>query len=56
MHQVAMLAFPRALSLPAMTQYVLAPAFRWNHGQVTAEGGGGIARHSGAKLLDMNAA
>jgi hypothetical protein len=35
---------------------LLAPAFRWNHGEVMAEGGRGIARHLGVKLLDMDAA
>jgi len=30
---------------------LLAPAFRWNHGQVMAEGGRGIARHLGVELL-----
>ena len=35
---------------------LLAPAFRWNHGQVMAEGGRGLARHLGAKLLSTGAA
>jgi len=39
-----------------MTQYVLAPPFRWSHRQMMAEGGRGIARHLGAKPPDMNAA
>jgi hypothetical protein len=30
---------------------LLQPAFRWNHNQVMAEGGRGIARHLGVKLL-----
>jgi hypothetical protein len=30
---------------------LLAPAFRWNHGQVMAEGGRGLARHLGVVLL-----
>ena len=33
---------------------VLAPAFRWNHGQVMAEGGRGLARHLGVPLLNMH--
>jgi hypothetical protein len=32
---------------------LLAPAFRWNHGQVMAEGGRGLARHLGVALLDV---
>lgn len=35
---------------------LLAPAFRWNHGQVMAEGGRGLAKHLGARLLDRGAA
>ena len=31
---------------------ILAPAFRWNHGQVMAEGGRGLARHLGVALLN----
>ena len=34
---------------------LLAPAFRWNHGQVMAEGGRGIARQLGVKLLGTGA-
>ena len=30
---------------------LLAPAFRWNHGQVMAAGGRGLARHLGTRLL-----
>ena len=30
---------------------LLAPAFRWNHGQVMAEGGRGLAAHLDARLL-----
>ena len=30
---------------------VMEPAFRWNHGQVMAEGGRGLARHLGVALL-----
>ena len=30
---------------------ILAPAFRWNHGQVMAEGGRGLAAHLGARQL-----
>lgn len=30
---------------------VLEPAFRWNHNQVMAEGGRGLARHLGVRLL-----
>jgi hypothetical protein len=30
---------------------ILAPAFRWNHGQVMAEGGRGLARRLGVSLL-----
>jgi hypothetical protein len=30
---------------------VLAPAFRWNHGQVMAVGGRGLAAHLGVRLL-----
>ena len=30
---------------------VLEPAFRWNHNQVMAEGGRGLARHLGVSLL-----
>ena len=29
----------------------LEPAFRWNHNQVMAEGGRGLARHLGVRLL-----
>jgi len=32
---------------------LLAPAFRWNHGQVMAAGGRGLARHLGVALLDL---
>ncbi len=48
---------PYRLSLAWMNLLapLLAPAFRWNHGQVMAEGGRGIARHLGVKLLDMDA-
>jgi len=31
---------------------ILAPVFRWNHGQVMAEGGRGLARHLGVALLN----
>ena len=31
---------------------ILGPAFRWNHGQVMAEGGRGLARHLGVVLLN----
>jgi hypothetical protein len=34
---------------------LLAPAFRWNHGQVMAEGGRGIARYLGVRLLSTDA-
>jgi hypothetical protein len=30
---------------------VLAPVFRWNHGQVMAAGGRGLAKHLGVELL-----
>jgi hypothetical protein len=30
---------------------LMAPAYRWNHGQVMAEGARGIARHLGVRLL-----
>jgi uncharacterized protein YndB with AHSA1/START domain len=30
---------------------MLAPVFRWNHGQVMAAGGQGLAKHLGAQLL-----
>lgn len=30
---------------------IAAPAFRWNHERVMAEGGRGLARHLGARLL-----
>jgi hypothetical protein len=30
---------------------VLAPVFRWNHGQVMAAGGHGLAKHLGVELL-----
>lgn len=30
---------------------LLEPAFRWNHNQVMAEGGRGLARHLGVRLL-----
>ena len=30
---------------------LLEPAFRWNHHQVMAEGGRGLARYLGARLL-----
>ncbi|MBV8031547.1 MAG: SRPBCC family protein [Betaproteobacteria bacterium] len=33
---------------------LLAPVFEWNHGQVMLEGGRGLARHLGARLLSMN--
>jgi hypothetical protein len=33
---------------------LMAPAFRWNHGQVMAEGGRGLARHLGVVLLDAS--
>ncbi len=33
---------------------LLAPAFRWNHGQVMAEGGRGLARYLGARLLSTD--
>lgn len=35
---------------------LLAPAFRWNHDQVMAEGGRGLARHLGVRLLSLQAA
>jgi hypothetical protein len=35
---------------------LLAPAFRWNHGRVMAEGGRGLANHLGVKLLSTRAA
>jgi uncharacterized protein YndB with AHSA1/START domain len=34
---------------------VLQPAFRWNHNQVMAEGGRGLARHLGVNLLSYRA-
>ena len=34
---------------------LLAPAFRWNHGQVMAEGGRGLARHLSVRLLSLDA-
>jgi hypothetical protein len=33
---------------------VLAPAFRWNHGQVMAAGGRGLAAHLGVRLLSSS--
>jgi hypothetical protein len=33
---------------------LLAPAFRWNHGQVMAEGGRGLARYLGVALLQAS--
>jgi hypothetical protein len=33
---------------------LLGPAFRWNHGQVMAEGGRGLARHLGVELLSAS--
>ena len=30
---------------------LLAPAFRWNHGQVMAQGGHGLAQYLGVPLL-----
>ena len=30
---------------------ILAPVFRWNHDQVMAEGGRGLARHLGVRLI-----
>jgi len=33
---------------------LMAPAFRWNHGQVMAEGGRGLARHLGVTLLSAS--
>jgi hypothetical protein len=30
---------------------LLAPVFRWNHGQVMAAGGQGLAKHLGVQLL-----
>jgi len=30
---------------------ILEPAFRWNHNEVMAEGGQGLARHLGVRLL-----
>jgi len=35
---------------------LLAPAFRWNHGQVMGEGGRGLANHLGVRLLSTSAA
>jgi uncharacterized protein YndB with AHSA1/START domain len=34
---------------------LLQPAFRWNHNQVMAEGGRGLARHLGVRLLSHRA-
>jgi hypothetical protein len=34
---------------------LLQPAFRWNHDQVMAEGGRGLARHLGVRLLANDA-
>jgi uncharacterized protein YndB with AHSA1/START domain len=34
---------------------LLAPAFRWNHGQVMADGARGLARHLGVRLLKAQA-
>lgn len=34
---------------------LLAPIFRWNHDQVMAEGGRGLARHLGVRLLSLRA-
>jgi hypothetical protein len=34
---------------------LLAPAFRWNHDQVMAEGGRGLARYLGVRLLSLTA-
>jgi len=34
---------------------MLAPIFRWNHDQVMAEGGRGLARHLGVRLLSLRA-
>jgi hypothetical protein len=34
---------------------VLAPVFRWNHHAVMAEGGRGLARHMGARLVGVEA-
>jgi hypothetical protein len=33
---------------------MMAPVFRWNHGQVMAEGGRGLARHLGIALLSAS--
>jgi hypothetical protein len=33
---------------------LMEPAFRWNHGQVMAEGGRGLARHLGVALLSAS--
>lgn len=33
---------------------LMAPVFRWNHGQVMAEGGRGLARHLGVALLSAS--
>lgn len=33
---------------------LLAPVFAWNHGQVMAAGGRGLARHLGVALLDAS--
>ncbi|MBV9400285.1 MAG: SRPBCC family protein [Bryobacterales bacterium] len=33
---------------------VLAPVFAWNHGEVMREGGRGLARHLGTKLVSVN--
>ena len=32
---------------------LMAPAFKWNHDQVMAEGGKGLAKHLGVRLLDF---
>jgi hypothetical protein len=34
---------------------LLAPMFRWNHDQVMAEGGRGLARYLGVRLLSLRA-
>ena len=33
---------------------ILEPAFRWNHNEVMAEGGKGLARHLGVRLLETS--